>query len=76
MRNLYRGLLSGASFLAAERRAINAAVSFDTLSDCGHHATTRDKTCYWHDFAVTPLLNPLNEAYECWDEKESLEKRL
>jgi hypothetical protein len=41
--NLYSGLLSGASFLAAEQRAINAALIFVPLSDCGHHATSGQK---------------------------------
>jgi hypothetical protein len=31
MRNLYSGLLPGASFLAAERRAIHLRLSFHTL---------------------------------------------
>jgi hypothetical protein len=61
--NLYSGLLSGASFLAAEQRAINVALSFVPLRDCGHHATFGQKSRYSNDKVVRPLLNRQKHAY-------------
>jgi hypothetical protein len=61
--NLYSGLLSGASFLAAEQRAINAALIFVPLSDCGHHATFGQKSRYSNDKMDRPLLNRQKHAY-------------
>jgi hypothetical protein len=56
-------LLSGASFLAAERPAINAALSFGQLGDCGHHATFGQKSRYSTNKIDMPLLNPQKQAY-------------
>jgi hypothetical protein len=61
--NLYSGLLSGASFLAAEQRAIHAALIFVPLSDCGHHATFGQKSRYSNDKMDRPLLNRQKHAY-------------